>query len=349
MNEKPEGYVFPAQWEPHKATWLSWPHADTYGEDVLKCEDIWVRLVEILQKHEEVHILVQDQDREDRAINKLDASGISTDNVFFHQILTDEFWIRDNGPFFVNKRQRGGTVQAVVNWKFNAWGGKYEKWENDDAVPSKIARLLGQKVYSPDMVLEGGSVDFNGLGTCLTTESVMLNPNRNPGLLKKENEQYIKDYLGVTNFIWLPSGDVAGNDTDGHVDIVARFANENTVVCAVEDDPKDVNYWMLKTSYERLQEARDQDGNPINIVTLPMPNPVYHEGRRLPASYENFYIANGVVLVETTGTNDSKEREALDKLSSLFPHRKVIGINCMEILKRGGGINCITQQQPKVQ
>ena len=176
----------------------------------------------------------------------------------------------------------------------------------------------------------------------------MLNPNRNPGFAKEENEQYIKDYLEVTNFIWLPSGDVAFNDTDGHVDIVARFANENTIVCAVEDDPKDVNYWILKTNYEKLQEARDQDGNPVNIVTLPMPNPVYHKGRRLPASYENFYIANGVVLVETTGTNDSKEREALDKLSSLFPDREVIGIDCREVLKRGGGINCITQQQPKV-
>ncbi len=348
MNEKPEGYVFPAQWTSHKATWLSWPHVDTYGEDLLKCEDIWVRLVEILQRHEEVHILVQDQDREDHAINKLDASGVSTSRVFFHQILTDEFWIRDNGPFFVNKRQRGGTVQAVVNWKFNSWGGKYEKWENDDDVPSKIAELLGQKVYNPDMVLEGGSVDFNGLGTCLTTESVMLNPNRNPGLSKEQNEQYIRAYLGVTNFVWLPSGNVAGNDTDGHVDIVARFANENTIVCAVEDDPKDVNCWMLKANYERLKKAKDQDGNPINIVALPMPNPVYHEGRRLPASYENFYIANGVVLVETTGAKDSKEREALDKLSSLFPHREVIGIDCMETIKRGGGINCITQQQPKV-
>lgn len=333
MSPKPDGYRFPAEWEPHKATWLAWPHEDTFGEKYRdSVEDIWIRFVEILQKDEEVHILVQDQKREDRIRNLLEDNGVGTGNLFFHQIVTDDFWIRDNGPFFINK-QNG--IQAIVDWKFNAWGEKYENWKNDDAVPFQIAALLGQDVYRPDMVLEGGAVDFNGLGTCMTTESVLLNPNRNPDLAREEIEQYLKDYLGVTHFIWLPGGRLSfDKDTDGHIDLIARFVNGNTVVCALEEESADKDCAVLMANYKRLREATDQNGDPIKVITLPR------------GPYLNFYVANGSVLIPTVHGSDPKDAIALGIFKELFPGREVIGIDCSNLLPFGGAIHCVTQQQP---
>jgi len=331
MGSSPFRFRFPAEWEPHKATWLAWPHEETFGYEYRDGkEPIWIRLVEALQDHEEVHILVQDQNREARSRGLLKDHGVGTRNVFFHHIETDDFWIRDNGPLFVT----GSDSQAVVNWRFNAWGGTYEKWERDNAVPSEIATLLKQEVFSPPVVLEGGAVDFNGKGTCLTTESVLLNPNRNPGLSRHEAEQYLGEFLGVTHTIWLPGGDFVDDpDTDGHVDLLARFINENTAIFKL--DPSCPDYKVRLENFKRLREATDQDGRPLNVVILPGGSP-------------NFYISNRKVLVPTIINNNAKDEVAIEILKGFFPDRKIVGIDCTKIIENGGAIHCVTMQQPAI-
>ena len=265
------------------------------------------------------------------------------DRVRFRNVPTDDAWTRDSGPTFVTRQNGLNTELALVDWQYNAWGGKYPPWEADDRVSGRIGQLLGVPVFHPGIVLEGGSIEVNGSGTVLTTESCLLNPNRNPRLNREEIEAYLRAYLGVRQVLWLGEG-IVGDDTDGHIDDLARFIAADTVVTVLEDDPEDENYALLRANHIRLQGMCDQNGRPLRIRTLPMPDPVEYEGTRLPASYANFYIANAVVLVPTFGGD--KDAHVLDILRAAFPGRRVVGINASDLIWGLGAIHCITQQQP---
>ena len=335
------GYRMPAEWSTHQGTWISWPkNADSFPKEILpKVEDTFVSIIEALHKNEDVHLLVDDRHSEDRASELLKSRGVGNEGLFFHRIRTSDVWFRDYGPIFLKKTT--GEV-AYTRWIFNAWGNKYEDLRLDAHVPDDMP-LEGIKNFEIPMVLEGGSIDVNGIGTCLTTEQCLLNKNRNPQFGKHQIEAYLQDYLGATNIIWLKEG-ISGDDTDGHVDDFARFVNETTVVCALETNGKDENCARLKDNFKRLKSAKDQGGHALNVIPIPMPAPVIYNGLRLPASYTNFYIANKSVLVPTFG--DKNDAKVLYKLGSLFKGRDVIGINCRELIYGLGAIHCVTQQQP---
>jgi agmatine deiminase len=351
-----QGYRMPAEFEPHEATWLAWPHnPETWPGRLKFIPPIWVQMIKPLHVHETVHICVNDAAMEDQVKAILKRHDIGR-NVLLHQIPTNDAWARDHNAIFVtrtarnpllNKEGASGEVSPLLatDWIFNSWGKKYGPWDLDDVVPQKAADYLKVPFVEPGIVLEGGSIDVNGKGTLLTTEQCLLNKNRNPQLKKSEIEQYLKDYLGVTNILWLGDG-IVGDDTDGHVDDITRFVNEDTIVTVVEEDPADENYKPLQDNLKRLQSMKDQNGKPLKIVTMPMPGPVEYDGTRLPASYANFYIANGVVLVPIY--NHANDKRALETLEKLFPTRRVVGINCVEMVWGLGAIHCVTQQQPKV-
>jgi agmatine deiminase len=326
----------PAEWEPHAATWLAWPHelSDWPG----KFEPVpWVyaAIVQHLARVERVNILVPDTRVLASATAVLQKTGVNLDHVEFFEIPTDRCWTRDFCPTFV---KRDGEV-AIVDWFFNGWA-KYENWTRDNAVSAELALRLGMPRFEPGVVLEGGSIDVNGAGVLLTTEECLLSPvqARNPSLSRADIERALGDYLGIIRVIWLHRG-IAGDDTHGHIDDLARFVNENTIVTVVEDDPADVNYVPLR---ENLNLLRAIEG--IRIATLPMPSPIHFDGQRLPASYANFYVANGLVLVPTF--NDVNDRVALNLLAALFPDREVIGIHCLDLVLGLGALHCMTQQQP---
>jgi agmatine deiminase len=338
------GYRMPAEWEPHAATWLAWPHnRDTWPEQLPQVQAIYVQLMAALQNHETVNLLVNDAAAAAQVRRLCIAQGLTENNVVLHLCPTVDAWLRDSGPIFLISTTSTTQAQALVDWRFNAWGGKYPEMLADNALPPWIAAWLGLPRFQPGIVLEGGSIDVNGRGTCLTTEQCLLHPNRNPSLTRTDLERYLHDYLGVRQVIWLGEG-IAGDDTDGHVDDMARFVNPSTVVCALTDDPQDVNYATLQDNYYRLQAATDQDGHPLQVLPLPMPGPLWAGDKRLPASYANFYIANGVVLVPTY--DHARDQVALAVLQDVFPDRRVIGIPCAPLVWGLGAIHCITQQQP---
>ncbi|MBI3782611.1 MAG: agmatine deiminase family protein [Deltaproteobacteria bacterium] len=338
------GFRMPAEWEAHAATWLSWPHKEaSWPGNFGPIPAIWVEMTKVLAPHEHVDILVNDEAAADVVTGLLRAAKVNLPNVSLHRIATDDAWIRDHGPTFVTRELRGKRELAAIDWIYNAWGGKYPPWNNDDVVPNHIAAHLGVPVFEPGIVLEGGSIDVNGFGTVLTTEACLLNPNRNPNLSKAQIERCLSDYLGVRKTLWLGDG-IVGDDTDGHIDDLARFVGPNTVVTVIEEDPSDENHRVLRDNYERLSQMTDQDGQALRVVTLPMPAPVLYEGQRLPASYANFYIANGVVLVPVF--NDPNDASALSTLQQLFPTRKIVGINAREMVWGLGSFHCVTQQQP---
>jgi agmatine deiminase len=333
------GYAMPAEWCRHEATWLAWPKDPvTWPGRVPQVESIFLEMIALLSAYERVELLVDDAAAEMSVRERL-----KTSNVCFHRIPTVDSWIRDYGPNFL-LRSTGGSVELAFNhWVFNAWGDKYEELKKDADIPSKIAALLDVPRFVPGIVLEGGSIDVNGAGVCLTTEQCLLNPNRNPRLSRREIEGYLKRYLGVVKVIWLGQG-IAGDDTDGHVDDIARFVAPDTIVCAVEEDPADENFGLLQDNLRRLQSVKDANGKPFAIVRLPMPGCVEGIEGRLPASYANFYTANGIVLVPAFGErNDGK---VVDILRRLFPARRIIGINCEPLVWGLGAIHCVTQQQP---
>ncbi len=337
------GYRMPAEWELHRATWLAWPHnLEAWPEQLERVKEIWVEMARALSREEEVCLLVCDERQQAEAAKRLREGGAVMEHVSIYRIPTVDVWIRDYGPTFLTGEK---SSLAFNDWIFNGWGGKYESYMEDDSVCKEMATLLRVPVFEHDVVLEGGSIDVNGCGTCLTTEQCLLNPNRNPHLSRAEIEQKLKESLGVDHIIWLGEG-IVGDDTDGHIDDIARFVNPTTVVCALEEDSSDDNYRPLKENYERLQGARDQEGKKLTIVPLPMPGPVACEGERLPASYANFYIANGVVLVPTY--DHPNDRKALGILKELFPERKVVGVPCAHLVAGLGAIHCVTQQEPAV-
>jgi agmatine deiminase len=271
--------------------------------------------------------------------------GAGSGNVYFHYNPTNDAWCRDHGPIFVQRRDQNCWSEAIIDWDFNAWGGKYPPYDLDDVVPTRIGEQLGLPVFHPGIVMEGGSIDVNGRGTLLTTEACLLNPNRNPRLDRSQIEWYLRSNLGVSHILWLGDG-IAGDDTDGHVDDLARFVDPGTVVTVLEDNPADENYEALQSNLERLNRMSDQDGHPLRIVTLPMPRALWHEGQRLPASYANFYIANRIVLLPTYDPESDEEAGAT--LQQLFPDREVIGIDCTDLVWGLGAFHCVTQQWPSL-
>lgn len=338
------GYYMPAEWEEHSATWLAWPHnKDTWPDKISNVERSYVEMAKALHSYENVNILINDKNSEFKSRKVLISAGINIKKVFFYLIKTVDAWIRDYGPNFIINRKK--NLLAMNNWEFNAWGGKYIDLMEDNIISKKINKYLKFQCFMPGIILEGGSIDVNGKGTCLTTEQCLLNKNRNPALSKADIEQYLSSYLGVKNIIWLREG-IMGDDTDGHIDDIARFVDPTTILCAFEDNKNDQNYKILKENYEILKSSKDQDGRKIKAVKLPMPRPVKFEDIRLPASYANFYIANKTVLVPIFAQRNDKK--AIRILEKLFPHRKIIGINCVDLVSGLGGIHCVTQQQPKI-
>jgi agmatine deiminase len=342
----------PAEWEPHEATWLAWPHnQNDWPGKFGGIPFIYAEIVRHLSHAEKVHIVVNDAASERGARRILDESAVPAASVHFHRWRTDRVWTRDSGPIFV----RSGTEIAVTNWHFNGWA-KYSDWKNDDLLPARVARYLGVEELVPTMVkggrtrrlvLEGGSIDVNGRGTLLTTEECLLSrkQQRNPGLSRADLEAAFATYLGVTHVVWLGRG-IHGDDTHGHVDDISRFVGPRTVVTAVEPNRADPNHRPLRENLKRLRAAVDQDGKRLEIVELPMPAPVVYRGQRLPASYANFYIANGSVLVPVFG--DRNDRVALDLLSQVFPRRTILPVYCRDFIWGLGAIHCMTQQQPAV-
>ena len=339
------GFFFPPEWFPHTATWFSWPRPEgiSFPGKYHTIPENLARIMCEIQSREQVRINVPNENWEYIVRQQLTEHGCPLRNVYFHYIKTNESWCRDHGPaFVVNQKTKKG---AIVDWGFNAWGGKYPPYEDDDAVPTRIAEKLKLPVFYPSIVMEGGAVDFNGAGTVMTTTSCLLNKNRNPKLKKKQIEQYLKDYYGQKHVVWLGEG-IAGDDTDGHIDDLARFIAPDTIVTTIEDDPKDENYQILRDNRRKLDEVRDQDGRPFQIIELPMPGVVEHDGQRLPATYANFYFVNGALLIPTY-RHKKNDRRAIEILQSHLPKHQVIGIDCTELIWGLGAIHCLTQQQPK--
>jgi agmatine deiminase len=350
LNDTPKesGYIMPAEWENHEATWLSWPHdPETFPRRVKKVEKIYLEIIEALHSGETINLFVRDFNMKAKVKAFLKDSNIDLKAVNFHVWDYADVWFRDYGPIFVvNKRKK---QMAIVHWIFNAWGEKYKDLIRDTQIPYIIAQETHLAYCRPGIILEGGSVDVNGEGTLLTTEQCLLNHSRNPSLSRRDMERYLMNYFGVSNVIWLKSG-IAGDDTDGHIDNLARFVGPRTVLCAFEENEKDENHSILKDNFHTLLDFRDQDGNKLDVIKLPMPHHIRRVVRgksmRLPASYLNFYIANKVVLVPTF--RQENDELALRIIRDQFPDRKVIGINCTDLLYGLGTIHCVTQQQPAV-
>jgi agmatine deiminase len=340
------GFAFPAEWARHRATWISWPRPEgiSFPGRYQECIDNIVEVIRVITQFEPVHLNVPNIDYEQIVRARLAYRKITTRRVRFHHIRTNECWTRDHGPAFVLRTRRGRAQAAIVDWGYNAWGGKYPPYDADDAVPTRVAEALRLPVFYPGIVMEGGAVDFNGAGTVMTTTSCLLNKNRNPHLTRREIEQYLKDYYGQTHVIWLGDG-IVGDDTDGHIDDLARFVNERTIVIGMERDPRDANYKRLIDNRRRLERMRDQHGRPWEIVELPMPRPVVYLKQRLPATYMNFYFVNRGLLVPTFGDARSDAR-ALETLQRLVPKRRVVGVDCRKLIWGLGAVHCLTQQQP---
>jgi agmatine deiminase len=332
------GYRMPAEWERHQGTWLSWPKdPNTFPGDILPAvEEAYVNMVVTLARGEDVHVLVDDQKAEARVKAILKRA----DRVSFHLIRTVDVWVRDYGPIYVR-----GKDLAVIKWVFNAWGNRYDDLKPDNESGEVIAKSTGLKVFRPGVVLEGGSIDSNGKGTLLTTEQCLLNPNRNPGFGKAKLTTVIEENLGVRHVVWLKEG-IEGDDTDGHVDDIARFVGPRAMVAGVEPNENDSNHKALETNLKLLRRAKDQDGMTLDVVEVPMPEKVYSAVGRLPASHLNFYIGNEAVIVPTFG-GDS-DAEAIRTLEKLFPHREVAGIDCRALVYGLGTLHCVTQQIPGV-
>lgn len=336
------GYAMPAEWEVHEATWISWPHRDgqSFPESYGRVVPTLVKMAAALAESEILRINISSPEQEDE-VRGLLSKAAPMDRVEFHHNPTNEPWCRDHGPIFVKKS--GVSSLAVNDFGYNAWGGKYPPFDADDVVPTRIARQLGLPLFEPGFILEGGSVDPNGAGALLTTESCLLNPNRNPSLSRQQIEQGLRDYLGVDQILWLGDG-IEGDDTDGHVDDITRFVSRDTVVTVVEPHRGDPNHAPLKENLERLREMSLADGTPLNVLEMPMPPRIDREGLRLPASHANFYIANESVLMPSFG--GESDAIAADLLAGLFPSRMIRPIDCRELIWGLGAFHCLTQQQP---
>ncbi len=364
------GYIFPAEWERHAGTWFSWPRPEgiSFPEKHHTLPKQMAAIFREIAPRETVHVNVPNENVERIVRAQLKEFDGPLKNVVFHHIRTNENWCRDHGPAFVVNRAK--KKMAVVDWGFNAWGGKYPPFDSDDMVPTDVAGELKLPVFYPVkpsatpwrttgcirervherlsdlVVMEGGAIEVNGAGTLITTSDCLLNKNRNPDLSKRQIEQYLKDYYGQPNVYWLHGG-IRGDDTDGHVDDLARFISPTKIVVAIEDDSKDANYKVLRSARKQVEKLRDQDGRPFEIIELPMPGVVEHGGERLPATYVNFYFVNGALLVPTF-RNKKNDKKAVEILQSHLPRHEVIGIDCVELIWGLGAIHCLSQQMPAV-
>lgn len=350
-------YRLPAEWEPHEGTWLAWPHnREHWPGKFHPIPKMYVQIIQALTQSERVFLCVNDEAMEREVRRLLVAGSVPLEQVDFFKIPTNASWSRDHGPMFVTQisppsaggvrggGKRQGTGLTILDWQYNGNGGKWGPTDLDDAVPQKVADLLGLPVVQPPMIMEGGSIEVNGRGTLLTTESCLLNKNRNPQFNREQIEEYLREYLGVSHILWLKEG-ITGDDTDGHIDDLARFVNATTVVCPLTDDKHEADYAVLQQNYRDLRTMRDQDGKSLTVAPLPVPTPVVYQGQRLPASYANFYITNTVVLVPTFRC--PQDVQAVASLQQFFPNRRVIGIDCVDLVWGLGAIHCSTMQQPK--
>jgi agmatine deiminase len=344
MTPKEEGFFFPAEWHPHRATWLSFPHnTDTWEDRLPRVYDSYFKFIAEIASEEKVCISTGNTNTRIIIEKELKTRAIPTDNVQLFDFKTNDSWCRDHGPSFVINPAK--NEKAIINWGYNAWGGKYPPFDDDDALPSKVAGALNLNMYEPGIIMEGGSIEVNGNGTLITSKSCLLNKNRNPELSQQQIEEKLKLFYNADQILWLEEG-IVGDDTDGHVDDMTRFINNDTVLTAIETNRLDDNYSPLQENLELLKKMKLADGSKLNIETLPMPDPVTDNGLRLPASYANFYIMNNKVIVPTYRCQ--KDDEALRIIEHCFPDRKVVGIDSTEIIWGLGSFHCLSQQEPKV-
>lgn len=336
-------YFFPAEWSPHRATWLSWPHKEaSWPGKIDKIFLSYVRFIKEISKGETVCINVVNSEMESFAKNLLFKESVDLGKINFYTIPTNDAWCRDHGPaFLLNKKNP--KLKVVVSWLYNAWGNKYPPFDLDIRVPSEIAKILNLPILYPNIIMEGGSVDFNGEGTVLSTTSCLLNSNRNPNLNQSEIERYLQNFYGIEQVLWLGDG-IAGDDTDGHIDDITRFVGSDKVITMVEPNIHDENYGPLKTNLKTLKNMKLINGKSLDILEIEMPSPVYYDGIRLPASYANFYISNHSVIVPTF--NDPKDQKAIDILTQVFADRNVLGIDSTDIIWGLGSFHCLSQQEP---
>ncbi|KAK3582259.1 hypothetical protein CHS0354_023798 [Potamilus streckersoni] len=337
-------YKMLPEWTQHEATWLSWPHNKASWPNHFEyIPDVFVEIVRFLSPHEKVRINVCNENMQADILARLVTAGITKDflpQIEFYHFPTNDAWCRDHGPMFVFN----SNSKAIVDWRYNAWGGKYLPCDLDDNIPTKIAEHFGIPCFNPNMILEGGSIDINGTGCLLTTTACLLNPNRNPNLTQTQIEDFLKNYLGVNKILWLNNG-IVGDDTDGHIDDIARFISDDTIVATVEHNKDDDNYDIINDNLKKILTMTNGNGKKFNIVEIPMPDPFYFNGERLPASYANFYIANHTVLVPTFGCK--QDATALEILQKNFPTRRVQGVDCRRLIWGLGAIHCVTHEEPK--
>lgn len=340
------GYYFPAEFAPQAATWLSWPHKEaSWPGKIDTIFPFYAQFVKELAKAQKVNINVNDAAMKNFALGHLQNAGVDLNKVEFFMHPTNDAWCRDHGPAFLINPDAAEHKKIIVDWGYNAWGNKYPPYELDDIIPSLIADAYNIPVFHPGIVMEGGSVEFNGNGTILTSTSCLLNPNRNPQLSQEQIESYLHHYYGADQILWVSEG-IVGDDTDGHIDDTVRFVNEDTVLTVVEENKHDDNYALLQTNLKELKEMRLLNGKQLNIIELPMPSAVVYEDQRLPASYANFYICNAAVVVPTFRCkNDDK---ALKIIQGCFPSRQVVGIDSTDIIWGLGSFHCLSQQEPMV-
>lgn len=342
LIEPPRGFRMPAEWMRHQATWISWPHnSDTWPGKLGAIEAPMVAVVSALAVVETVHINVLDEDHA-RYLEGLLRGRTPSGSVVLHRIPTNDAWCRDHGAIFVSGAAGNGQALLALKFAYNAWGGKYPPFDLDRTVAEKMAQALGVPWLESTMVLEGGSIEVNGDGALMTTEQCLLNPNRNPGMDRESMERIMQRAFGVGDIIWLGEG-IEGDDTDGHIDELSRFVSRQSVVTAVEPNRSDPNHAPLQANRRRLEEAR-LGGGRLEILDLPMPEPIYYRGERLPASYANYYVANEIVLVPAFGV--PQDRSAISILSSCFPDRRMLSIDCRDLVVGLGGLHCLTQQVP---
>jgi agmatine deiminase len=338
------GFHFPAEFETHDSTWLSWPHKEASWPG--KIESIYPAysfFVKKLAESEKVNINVADEAMKVMVLVHLTNAGVDLTNVQLHFNPTNDAWCRDHGPaFLVNRKD---NKKAIVDWGYNAWGGKYPPFDLDDVVPTRIGKDLGLQVFNPGIVMEGGSVEFNGAGTLMTTTACLLNKNRNPELNQKQIEEYLINYYGVEQVLWIGDG-IIGDDTDGHIDDITRFTNQDTVITVIEEDKSDENYHPLQENLKELKKMRLLNGKQLNIIELPMPSAVVYDGQRLPASYANFYISNKYVIVPTFRCKN--DHKALQIIQGAFPKHEVVGIDSVDIIWGLGSFHCLSQQEPSL-
>ncbi len=342
---KNSGYYFPAEFAPHEATWLSWPHKEaSWPGKIEKIYPGYSLFVKYLAESEFVRINVADETMKNMAIRHLQKASVNMEKVQFFFNPTNDAWCRDHGPaFLINPDAE--IKKVIVDWNYNAWGNKYPPYDLDDVIPTLIGQHFNIPVYNPGIVMEGGSVEFNGKGTLLTSTACLLNENRNPHLNRQQIETYLCSYYGVEQILWVDEG-IIGDDTDGHIDDTVRFVNEDTVLTVIEENKSDENYALLQTNLKQLQQMRLLNGKQLNVIELPMPDEIIYEDQRLPGSYANFYISNRHVIVPTYRCD--KDEKAIDIIAACFPEREVVGIDSTDIIWGLGSFHCLSQQEPLV-